>query len=164
MLDNGLVHRPGSDYGTRCRGIFYEVVCAAQESFDSGAYLANVPFDRVLEIAPSEFGLRKPKPGVPMISYIDTGVPPLSPAVIAQWEEMNGRLYADDRAADQIGMWVNRGERGTTVTVAFPNNPIARESIIQYMDAMKSAYVRVAEGREAALLFANAAQLDLKLA
>ena len=143
---------------------FNEVVCAAQESFDSGAYLANVPFDRVLEIAPSEFGLRKPKPGVPMISYIDTGVPPLSPAVIAQWEEMNGRLYADDRAADQIGMWVNRGERGTTVTVAFPNNPIARESIIQYMDAMKSAYVRVAEGREAALLFANAAQLDLKLA
>jgi hypothetical protein len=141
---------------------FGDIVCAAQASFDAGADLANVPFDRVVEMAPPELGLKKAQPGVPMISYIDTGVPPLSPAIVAQMEELNGRLFCDDRPADQIGMWVNRTEQGTTVTVAFPNNPIARESIVRYMDAMKSAYVRVAEGREAALPFANVAQLDLK--
>ena len=141
---------------------FRDIVCAAQTSFDSGADLANVPFDCVVEMAPPELGLKKAKPGVPMISYIDTGVPPLSPAIVAQYQGMNGKLYTDDRAADQIGMWVNRTEQGTTVTVAFPNNPIARESIVQYMDAMKSAYVRIAEGRFAPVSFANVAQLDLK--
>ncbi len=141
---------------------FGDIVCAAQASFDSSADLANVPFDHVLEMAPPELGLRKAQPGVPMISYIDTGVPPLSPEIVAQLEGLNGRLYCDDRAADQIGMWVNRTVQGTTVTVAFPNNPIARESIVRYMDAMKSAFVRVAEGREAAVPFANVAQLDLK--
>ncbi|MGO8939098.1 MAG: condensation domain-containing protein [Mycobacterium sp.] len=141
---------------------FGDIVCAAQASFDSGAALANVPFDRALEMAPPELGLKKPTPGVPMISYIDTGVPPLSPAIVAQYEGLNGRLYTDDRAADQIGMWVNRREQGTTVTVAFPNNPTARESIVRYTDAMKSAYVRVAEGRFAPVPFANVAQLDLK--
>jgi hypothetical protein len=94
-----------------------------------------------------------------MISYIDTGVPPLSPAIVAQYEGMNGRLYTDDRAADQIGMWVNRTEHGTTVSVAFPNNPVARESIVRYVDAMKSAYVSVAEGSFASASFANMAQL-----
>ena len=141
---------------------FGGIVRAAQTSFDSGADLASVPFDRVLEIAPANLGLRRPKPGVPMISYIDTGVPPLSPAIIAQWEGLNGKLYSDDRAADQIGMWVNRAETSTTVTVTFPNNPVARDSVVRYLDAMKSAFVRVAEGRGAAVPFANVAQLDLK--
>jgi len=31
--------------------------------------------------------------------------------------------------------------------VAFPNNPIARESVIRYLEAMKAVYARVAEGR-----------------
>jgi hypothetical protein len=60
---------------------------------------------------------------------------------------LNGKLYIDARCANQLGMWVNRSEDETTVTVMFPDNPIARESIVRYLDAMKSAYVRVAEGR-----------------
>ena len=40
--------------------------------------------------------------------------------IMAQWEGLNGKLYIDDRAADQIGMWVNRGEKETTVTVDVP--------------------------------------------
>ncbi len=143
---------------------FGEIARAAQESFDSGADLANVPFDHVLDMAPASVGLKRPKMGVPMISYIDTGVPPLSPEIIAQWDSMNGKLHMDARAANQIGMWVNRSDAETSVTVMFPDNPVARESIIRYMEAMKSAYVRVAEGREALVPFADVAQLDLKLA
>ncbi len=154
---------------------FGDIVRAAQASFDSGIGLANVPFDRVLELAPSKLGLRRPGPGVPMLSYLDAGLPPLSPDITAQWERLNGKLYIDARSADQIGMWVNRAEKETTVTVMFPNNLIARESIARYLETTKSVYARVAEGRGlrpcarrpgpwVTAPFANVADLDLKLA
>lgn len=54
---------------------FAEVARAAQASFDSGMHLANVPIERVLELAESVPGIRKPEPGVPMLSYLDIGLP-----------------------------------------------------------------------------------------
>ena len=126
---------------------FCDIARAAQASFDSRADSAHVPFDRVLELATSELRLSKPRPGVPMLSYFEAGLPPLSPAVISQWKELKGRIYSDVGAAHQVGMWVNRLGRGTTITVAFPDNPIARESVLRYLDALKSACVRVARGR-----------------
>jgi mycolipenoyl-CoA---2-(long-chain-fatty acyl)-trehalose mycolipenoyltransferase / long-chain-acyl-CoA---trehalose acyltransferase len=118
----------------------------AQESFDNRLHMAHVPFDRVLELADGGLGLRAPNPGVPMVSYLDAGLPPLSPSIIAEWERMNGRVYSDARSAYQIGLWVNRTERETAVTVAFPNNPIARESINRYLSAMMAVYLGVADG------------------
>jgi mycolipenoyl-CoA---2-(long-chain-fatty acyl)-trehalose mycolipenoyltransferase / long-chain-acyl-CoA---trehalose acyltransferase len=126
---------------------FADTARAAQVSFDSGIKLANVPFDRVLELAGSDLGLRRPDPGVPMVSYLDAGLPPLSPGIIAQWEGLNGKVYSDARSAHQVGMWVNRVENKLTVTVAFPDNPIATESVFLYLEAMKAAYIRVADGR-----------------
>ncbi len=120
----------------------------AQASFDAGVDLAHVPFDRVLELAAGRFGLRGAGPGVQMVSYLDAGLPPLSPAIIAQWERMNGKVYCDSRSADQLGLWVNRSDRETVVTVAFPDNPIARESVQRYLNAMKQIYLRVAEEAE----------------
>ena len=119
---------------------------AAQDSFDGRMSLGPIPFDRVLEIADESMGLRAPEPGVPMVSFLDAGLPPLSASIIAEWERMNGKVYSDARAAYQIGIWVNRGERETTVTVAFPNNPIARESIDRYLTAMTAVYASVADG------------------
>ena len=119
---------------------------SAQASFDDRMPLAPIPFDRVLELAEGGYGLRKPDPGVPMVSFLDAGLPPLSASIIAEWERMNGKVFSDARSAYQIGLWVNRGERETTVTVAFPNNPIARESIDRYLEAMTAAYLRVADG------------------
>ncbi|MCT7657374.1 condensation domain-containing protein [Mycobacterium deserti] len=127
---------------------FADTARAAQHSFDSGIELAHVPFDRVLELAPPEWGLRAPGFGVPMISYLDATLAPLSPAVIAEWNGLNGKIYSELGAAHQVGMWINRFGNGTSVTVAFPNNPIARESVTRYIEAMKAVFVRVAEGRE----------------
>lgn len=126
---------------------FGDTARAAQESFDGRMPLAPVPFDRVLELADPSLGLHPPAPGVPMVSYLDAGLPPLSASIIAEWERMNGRVFSDARSAYQIGIWVNRGERETNVTVAFPNNPIARESIERYVAAMKAVFVGVADGR-----------------
>jgi hypothetical protein len=40
----------------------------------------------------------------------------------------------------------------TSMAVFFPDNPIARESVIRYFDAVKSVCVRVAEGLDFATL------------
>jgi hypothetical protein len=63
-------------------------------------------------------------------------------------------------------MWVNRVEQETTVTAAFPSNPIARESVLRYLQAMKSVYLSVVEGRGVAVaaIAADTVDLDLKTA
>lgn len=129
---------------------FRDIALAAQASFDSGAQLANVPFERVLELASSDLSLQGPRPGVPMLSYLEAGIPPLSPQFISQWEELDGRIYSDVGAARQVGMWVNRSEQGTTITVAYPDNRIARESIVMYLDALKFECACVARDRTVA--------------
>ena len=126
---------------------FADLARAAQGAFDSGIHLANVPIERVLDLADSMPGIRKPGPGVPMLSYLDIGLPPLNPVVMGQWQAQNGTLYTDLGAANQIGMWVNRRDTGTTVTVAYPDNAAARESVAQYVDLMKMVYLRAADGR-----------------
>lgn len=126
---------------------FIAVARAAQESFDADTHLAAVPIERVFELAEGVPGIRKPEPGVPMLSYLDIGLPPLNPVVMGQWQQQNGTLYTDLGAANQIGMWVNRRDDGTTITVAYPDNPIARESVAQFVDAMKMVFLRAAEGR-----------------
>ncbi|AQA05616.1 acyltransferase [Mycobacterium sp. MS1601] len=130
-------------------GTFAETARAGQLAFDTGMPMKDVPHDRVFELAEgTDLGLRSPDPGVPMLSYLDAGLPPLSPAVIAQWEAMNGKVFSDARAAYQVGMYVNRTATETALTVTFPNNPVARESVIRYVAAMKAVYTRVVEGRE----------------
>ncbi|MDG4668993.1 condensation domain-containing protein [Mycobacterium sp. 236(2023)] len=129
-------------------GSFGATARSAQASFDAGIDLAHVPFDRVLELADGRFGLRGAGPGVQMVSYLDAGLPPLSPAIIAEWERLNGKVYCDSRSADQVGMWVNRTERETVITVAFPDNPVARESVQRYLNVLKQIYARIAAEAE----------------
>ncbi|MGA3257160.1 MAG: hypothetical protein ABSD32_24315, partial [Mycobacterium sp.] len=50
----------------------------------------------------------------------------------------------------RVCVWVNRLPDETSVTVFLPNNPVAHDSVTQYLAAMKSIYVRVAEGRSVA--------------
>ena len=120
---------------------FGDVARAAQESFDSAKPLGDVPFDRVLALAPPELGLRKPDRDVPMLSYIDVRNIPLS----SEWDKLNVGIYGDSRLSDQVCVWVNRFERTTTLTVSFPENPIARDSVGRYIEAVQSAYRRAAE-------------------
>jgi hypothetical protein len=143
---------------------FAAMARAAQASFDSGLGLAHVPFDRVLELAASERGLRKPESGVPMISYLDATLAPLSSAICVEWKGLNGKIYSELGAAHQIGMWVNRFGNGTSVTVAFPDNPSAHESVTRYIEAMRSVFVRVAEGRGELAPVSGLVELDLKTA
>ena len=127
---------------------FGDTVRAAQASFDSGIALAKVPFERVMELAP---WLRQPRGSFPMLTfYLDVGLPPLSAFVNSQLDGLNARVYHDGRLNAQLDIRVNRLEKKTQLTLVFPNNPVARESVTRYIAAMKSVYARVADGRGAA--------------
>lgn len=123
---------------------FDDATRAAQASFDSGLDLATVPFDRVLELAPHEMGLKKPRPGNFVMSFLDASIAPLSAVANS---ELNFRIYDEGRVSHQVSMWVNRFQHETTVTVLFPNNPVACKSVARYIEVMKSVYARAADGR-----------------
>ncbi|MBV9351425.1 MAG: acyltransferase [Mycobacterium sp.] len=127
------------------RSSFGDIVRAAQTSFDSGKDLANVPFGRVLELAP---WLSRPKHRVPLTFYLDVGIPPLSALVNSYLDGSNARVYHDGGVPAQFDIRVNRLEKETQAIVFYPNNPVARESVSRYIATLKSIYVRVAEGRD----------------
>nr|WP_277622392.1 condensation domain-containing protein [Mycobacterium malmoense] len=132
---------------------------AAQESFDSGKDLANVPFIRVLELAP---WLRMPQGRVPLLFHLDASGPPLSTIVKSEWGGSNIRIHHDGGVPARFDLRVNRYEKETHAMVFFPNNPVARESVTRYLETLKSVYARVAEGRCAAPL-CNVTQFQRQL-
>jgi hypothetical protein len=142
-----------------CAALAEYELTGAQGSFDSSTHLANVPFERVLELAP---WLTKPpsRGGFPMLSFLDAGVPPLSAVITSQLGRANARVFTDGKIAARVCMWVNKFHDETTMTASFPDNPIAHDSVARYLVAMKSACVRVAEGRGEMTRSRNGAQLQ----
>ncbi|OBJ06320.1 condensation domain-containing protein [Mycobacterium sp. 1465703.0] len=127
--------------------LFEDAARCAQISFDAGVELATVPFDRILELASPDAGVDRPRPGNFVMSFLDASIAPLS--CVAN-SDLNFRIYDEGRVSHQVSMWVIRLQQETKVTVLFPDNPVARESVTAYVAAMKSVYVRVANGRRRA--------------
>ena len=124
--------------------VFEDAARSAQEAFDSGIELATVPFDRVLELAPPEAGLGRPRPGNFVMSFLDASIAPLSAVANS---DLNFRVYDEGRVSHQVSMWVTRLQHETRVSMLFPDNPVASDSIDRYIAAMKTTYARVASGR-----------------
>ncbi|OBH19475.1 acyltransferase [Mycobacterium sp. E1715] len=137
-------------------GLFGDAAHSAQTSFDSGIDLATIPFDRVLELAPPGAGLARPRPGNFVMSFLDASIAPLSSVANS---DLNFRIYDEGRVSHQVSLWVIRLQHETKVTVLFPDNPVARESVRRYIDALKSAYVRVADGRRSQMFAHSPARL-----
>jgi mycolipenoyl-CoA---2-(long-chain-fatty acyl)-trehalose mycolipenoyltransferase / long-chain-acyl-CoA---trehalose acyltransferase len=121
---------------------FGDAARAAQVCFDSGRDLAEVPYGRVKELAP---WLSNPRPNFPVINFLDTGAAPLSVLLTAELDDLNIGIYGDGRYSYQLCIYVIRVQTHTMVTVMFPDNPIAQESIARYLETLKSVFVRVAE-------------------
>ena len=126
-------------------GSFGEIARAAQASFDSNTDLGNVTFDRVLELAP---WLRRPGRDLAVVNYMDSGIRPVNDGVATQVDGLNAGCYYDGRTLAHPFISVSRLFDKTELSVLVPDNPIARESVARYVEAMKSAFVRVAEGRD----------------
>jgi hypothetical protein len=127
---------------------FGDTVRAAQASFDSGKDLADVPFGRVLALAP---WLRAPQRSVPVQFYFDVGCPPLSGLFSSQVDGLNVRIYRFSGFGNELAIRVFRLEKETQVIVQFPDNPVARDSVTRYITALKSVYARVADAHVALL-------------
>jgi hypothetical protein len=113
----------------------------AHASLDAGAGLAQVPFERVVEIEPS---LHNPPPLFSLVNFFDAQVAPLS-ALINIFEGQTVGGHSDGRVTYPLSTMVGRFER-TAAGVLFPDNSVARESVTRYLSALRSVCVRVADG------------------
>lgn len=121
-------------------GSFFESAPAAQRSFDAAKHLAGVPFERVLELAtPDQLALMLPTRPAMMVSFLDFRKIP----VATMWEETNFGAYGDSLSHGGINIWINRHAAKTTVTISFPDNPTARESVHRYITTLTRAFTRV---------------------
>jgi hypothetical protein len=96
-------------------GAFAEVARAAQESFNASKYLANVPFERVLELAPvDELGIKLPSAPAMMVSFLDFRKIP----VAELWEQTKFGIYGDNYSHGSINMWTirRRASRSTATS------------------------------------------------
>ncbi len=91
--------------------------------------------------------LQRPDRRVPLLFHIDLGIPPFSALVAEKLEGLNARIYQDGGAPAQFDIRVTRLENETRAVVMYPDNPVARESVTQFLASVKSVYVRVAERR-----------------
>lgn len=123
---------------------FLETARATQASFDENIALAQIPFDRVLELAPW-----LPKYGSQffMMNYMDVGLPPLSAVVATALAGSNATAYNDGRSPAYLYMSVIRLFDEVSLMISFPNNPIARESVTRYGEVLKSVFSRAAAGQ-----------------
>jgi hypothetical protein len=123
-------------------GSFPEAARAAQNSFDVAKHLAGVPIDRALELATAaQLEIKPPTRPAMMVSFIDFRKIPVS----ALWDETNFGTYGDNLSHGEINVWINRHAARTTVTVSFPDNPVARESVHRYIAALREVFVRAAD-------------------
>jgi hypothetical protein len=83
-----------------------------------------------------------------MINYMDAGLPPLSGFVASHMRGANVGAYCDPRSPAHLYITVFRLFDEVSIVVNFQSNPIARDSITRWVDALKSIIVRVAEGYE----------------
>ena len=117
---------------------------AAQASFDANMDLASVPYDRVMELAP---WLHRPGPQFTMMNYMDAGLPPFSAIVASAMDGVNANALIDGRNPAFMYSTVFRLFDEVSIMVSYPNNPIARESVTSYTEAMKSVLHRAVAGR-----------------
>lgn len=122
-------------------GDFAQTALAAQQSFDARKYLANVPFERALELAPAdEVGITLPSKAAMMVSFLDFRKIP----VAQLWEQTNFGVYGDNLSHGGINMWINRHRDRTTVTISFPDNGEARHSVHRYIAVLGRVFADIA--------------------
>jgi hypothetical protein len=118
---------------------FPQVARAAQKSFDACKGLANVSLNRMLELAPlEEMGIKPPSVPPMMVSVMDFR------KIESNWEGTNLGVYGDNLSMGGINMWINRYSYGTTLTISFPDNAVARASVDRYIAVLTQVFADAA--------------------
>ena len=121
---------------------FAEAARAAQASFDNARSMAELPYDRVVELDPTLSG---PPPNFPVINFLDAGTAPLSALLTAELGDLHVGVFSDGRYSYQLSIYIARVADQTAVSVMYPDNPEARRSVDRFVAALKSVFQTVAE-------------------
>jgi hypothetical protein len=140
-------------------GSFPDMVRAAQKSFDGNKPLAGVPFERVLELTTAEqLGIELGARSELMLSFLDVRKIPVADL----FEQTNFGTYGDNLSHGGVNIWITRHIDKTTVTISFPDNPVARASVHGYIAALRRAFTVALESNahwmDAIVDHANSAQ------
>jgi hypothetical protein len=76
-----------------------------------------------------------------MLSFLDFRKIPLN----GLWAETRFGTYGDSLSAGGVNVWINRHAEKTTITMSFPDNAIARESVHRYIATLVQAFTRVVQ-------------------
>ncbi|MEU8898741.1 condensation domain-containing protein [Nocardia sp. NPDC048505] len=120
---------------------FDRVVQLAQHAYENGLRLAATSFQRVVELLPADSDLDlSPGWACPMISYVDA-------------RELLGNevfdmascgLYANRAASEQVLIWINRLATETTLSVIYPDTPVAHGSVRRYLTQLEAVFAAAA--------------------
>ncbi|MEV6279493.1 condensation domain-containing protein [Nocardia sp. NPDC051832] len=120
---------------------FDRVVKVAQHAYENGLRLTATSFQRVVELLPADSDLDlSPGWSCPMMSYVDA-------------RELLGNeffdvascgLYANRAASEHVLIWINRLATGTTLSVIYPDTPVAHSSVERYITRLQSVFAAAA--------------------
>lgn len=115
------------------RATFPRTVARAQRAYENGIRLKTATIHRVLELAPPDSGIQVgPNWSNPMISYVDAR----DFAGSEYFDIARGGLYGNRAASEEALIWINRLPTGTTISVIYPDNSVAHESVDRYLTAL----------------------------
>ena len=118
-------------------GNFPELVTLAQRVLDQRMRMAEMPIERVLELASSLPEIRPESTGGVMVSYMNMKRFPHSANIVDEWRKANGRVYMNQGAAAQVAIWFFRTQHGLRLTAAYPANTTARGSMKLYIEKLR---------------------------
>ncbi len=121
---------------------FRELAAAAQRCFGERRPLADVPIERVFELARDVPGIDHTGAGAVMVSYMDTSLPPFTRKFSSKWDAARGQVFMNPGVAGQVALWFWRTPRGLGVSAAYPATATARASVAMYLHAIREACLR----------------------
>lgn len=123
------------------RATFAKTVARAQRAYEKGMSLKSVSIHRVFELVPPGSGISvEPGWSNPMISYVD--------ARDFEGSELfdfaRGGLYGNRAASEEVLIWINRLPDETTLSVIYPDTPVAHDSVERYLTTLRDIFVSAA--------------------
>nr|WP_232541907.1 condensation domain-containing protein [Nocardia bovistercoris] len=121
---------------------FERLVRSAQRAYDNALKLTAVSPHRVLQLIPQDMGFDvSPDWAAPMISYVDAR----DFAGHQFFDLVNGGVYANRAASEEVLLWINRLPSGTSLSAIYPDTPAAHESVQRYIAAVRRAFAAASE-------------------
>ncbi len=121
---------------------FRTLAAAAQRCFDERRPLADVPIERVFELARDLPGIEHGGAGGAMLSFMDTSLPHKR-QLTGPWHAAQGQVFINPGLAGQVALWFLRSPRGLGVSAAYPATATARASFAKYLHAIRVACLGV---------------------